>query len=155
MVQQCTAGIGEWPGWSSCAQCSCYYTKSECGESFNTVSWWPRYGRNYVRQFPRYEANPALQTDRNPRNPGNLENHSSNALVLIYCNLHICGNLFAVFPSLLVCLTSPVSAVRQTVVDVISLITSRSTEKTSVLTLGRIVFESSEEIIADETFIAR
>jgi hypothetical protein len=94
-------------------------------------------------------------TDRNPRNPGNLENRSSNALVLIYCNLHICGNLFAVFPSLLVCLTSPVSAVRQTVVDVISLITSRSTEKTSVLTLGRIVFESSEEIIADETFIAR
>lgn len=59
------------------------------------------------------------------------------------------------FPSLLVCLTSPVTAVRQTVLDVISLITSRSFDKTSAVSLGNIVSESSQEIIADETFIAR
>ena len=59
------------------------------------------------------------------------------------------------FPSLLVCLTCPVTAVRQTVMGVISLITSRSSDKTSAVSLGNIVSESSQEIIADETFIAR
>ena len=59
------------------------------------------------------------------------------------------------FSSLLVCLTNPVTAVRQSVLDVISLITSRSTDKTPAVTLGNIVSESSQEIIADGMFIAR
>ena len=80
--------------------------------------------------------------------------------LFLYCPIlisftHLWKNLFAVFPSLLVCLTSPITAIRQTVLDVISLITSRSTDKTSVVILGNIVSESSQEIIADETFIAR
>ena len=83
----------------------------------------------------------------------NLRNVAcSVALVLILISF---THSSAVFLSLLVCLTSPVSAVRQTVLDVISLITSRSTEKTSAVILGNIVCESSQEIIADEAFIAR
>ncbi|XP_028404436.1 HEAT repeat-containing protein 1-like isoform X2 [Dendronephthya gigantea] len=59
-----------------------------------------------------------------------------------------------VLPSLLVCLTSPITAIRQSAVEVLSLIMSRSTNKTASVHLGNIVCESSEEIIADRTFVA-
>lgn len=62
---------------------------------------------------------------------------------------------FIVFPSLLVCLRSTITAVRRTAVDVISLITSRSTHETSAVILGNVVSESSQGIIADASFIAR
>ena len=52
-------------------------------------------------------------------------------------------------------LTSPVMAIRQAVLQTIALIVSRSPVKTAAVISGSVLSESSEEITADEDFIAR